>query len=153
MLKNYTFLKIVVRYRIYIEYIDVHVPNLIYMYSGLGTFLNPPKSSSALLETCPYLQNAPCTFVDLSYSALTSCTCTSCREEVNVPVSNSAEFFQKSAPWRIVEDFGVVRVNVGIFVFTVFLSTRKVSMFHWKQKNCFSHWVHPKTGHQFHPLS
>ena len=28
-----------------------------------------------------------------------------------VPVSNSAEFFQKSAPWRIFEDLGVVRVN------------------------------------------
>ena len=36
----------------------------------LGTFLNPPKSISTLLETCPYLQN-----VDLSYSALMACTC------------------------------------------------------------------------------
>ena len=27
-------------------------------------------------------------------------------EEVKVPVSNSADFFQKSAPWRILEDFG-----------------------------------------------
>ena len=33
----------------------------------LETFRNPPKSSSALLETCPYIQNAPCVFVDLSY--------------------------------------------------------------------------------------
>ena len=39
-----------------------------------GTFPNPPKSSIALLETCPYLQNAPCIFVDLSYSALMACT-------------------------------------------------------------------------------
>ena len=27
-------------------------------------------------------------------------------EEVKVPVSNSAKFSQKSAPWRILEDFG-----------------------------------------------
>ena len=45
---------------------------------------NPPKSSSALLETCPcvYLQNAPCIFVDLSYSALMACT--SCQVYVHV---------------------------------------------------------------------
>ena len=29
-------------------------------------------------------------------------------EEVKVPVSNSTEFFQKSATWRILEDLGVV---------------------------------------------
>ena len=32
-------------------------------------------------------------------------------EEVKVPVSNSAEFFQKSAPWRILMDLGWVRVK------------------------------------------
>ena len=79
----------------------------------LGTFLNPPKSISALLETRPYLQNAPCIFVDLSYSALMACT--SCQvvilphlKSVKVPVSNNAE------KWRL-EDFflggELVRVN------------------------------------------
>ena len=32
-------------------------------------------------------------------------------EEVKVPVSNSAEFVQKSAPWGDFGGFGVVRVN------------------------------------------
>ena len=32
------------------------------------------KVFSALLEICPYLQNASCIFVDLSYSALMACT-------------------------------------------------------------------------------
>ena len=35
---------------------------------------NLPESSSKLLETCPYLQNAPCIPIDLSYSALMACT-------------------------------------------------------------------------------
>ena len=72
--------------------------------------------SSSTLETCPYLHNAPCIFVELSYSALMACT--SCQvvflphfEEVKVPVSNSVEVFPKSAPWRILEDLGVVRVK------------------------------------------
>ena len=89
---------------------------------AIGTFLNPPKSSSALLETCPYLQNEPCMFVDLSYSALMACTGTSChlpgsnfapfeKVKLKVPVSNSVEFSPKSAPWtwrilEILEDFG-----------------------------------------------
>ena len=52
-------------------------------------------------------------FIDLSYSALMACT--SCQvfllilppfEEVKVPVSNSADFFLKSVPWRILQDLG-----------------------------------------------
>ena len=31
-------------------------------------------------------------------------------EVVKVPVSNSAEFFQKSAPWRILEDLGWLKL-------------------------------------------
>ena len=56
-----------------------HLKNCIYSPVGIlaRNLPDPPKSSSALLETCPYLQNAPCIFVDLSYSALTACT--SCR--------------------------------------------------------------------------
>ena len=43
------------------ETVEYHInPN-----PWLGTFLNHPKSSIALLETYPYLQNAPCIFVDL----------------------------------------------------------------------------------------
>ena len=62
----------------------------------LGTLLNPPKSISALLETCPYLSYSALYFLPSSNFAPF--------EEVNVPVSNSAEFFRKSAPWRILED-------------------------------------------------
>ena len=32
-------------------------------------------------------------------------------EEVRVPVSNSAEYFKKSAPWMILEDFGWLGLN------------------------------------------
>ena len=83
----------------------------------LETFLNPPECSSALLETCPYIVhmyitcifiNAPCIFNDLSYSALVDLyflpgSNFAPFEEVNVPVSNSADFFQKKVGgfWKI----------------------------------------------------
>ena len=56
-------------------------------------------------------------FVDLSYSALMACDFLPGSnfapfERVKVQVSNSAEFFPKSAPWRILQDLaGVVRVK------------------------------------------
>ena len=65
--------------------------------------MNPLKSISALLETCPYLQNAPCIFVDLSYLALYGLyflpgSNFAPFEEVKVPVTNSAYFLQKKVP-------------------------------------------------------
>ena len=98
-----------------------------------GTLPNPPKSSSALLETCPYLQNAPHIFVDLSYSALMGCTSWPGSnfapfEEVKVPVSKSADFFLLSAP---LEDFGgswVVRVY-GMSPLEYYFSL-------WEQEQC-----------------
>ena len=38
-------------------------------------------------------------------------------EEVKVPVSNSADFFQKSAPWRILEDLGWLGLSEIFCVF------------------------------------
>ena len=82
----------------------------------LGTFLNPPKSISALLETCPHLQNAPCIFVDLSYSALMACTS---RQVVILPHLKRWKYsFQqcwifppKKCPLEDFDGFGVVRIN------------------------------------------
>ena len=81
---------------------------------------NLPESSkihSALLETCPYLQNAPCIFVDLSCSVLMACT--SC--QVVIVHHLKRWKYQFITQWWIfpkikcpLEDFdgfGVVRVN------------------------------------------
>ena len=44
-------------------------------------------------------------------------------EEVKVPVSNSAEFFPKSAPWEDFDGFGMVRVgNIGNYLITKWLN-------------------------------
>ena len=68
----------------------------------LGTILNPPKSSSALLEARPYLQNAPCIFHILALMACTS------RQVVILPhLKRGSTSFQKSAPWRILEWLGL----------------------------------------------
>ena len=86
----------------------------------LGTFLNPPKSISALLETCPYLQNVPCIFVDVSYLALMACT--SC-QVVILPHLERWKYqfptvlnFSKKWPLEDVEEFGVDRVFVKLHV-------------------------------------
>ena len=42
-------------------------------------------------------------------------------EEVKVPVSNSADFFQESAPWRILEDLGWL----GLKTFILFKNQKK----------------------------
>ena len=79
--------------------------------------MNPQKSISALWRTCPYPQNAPCIFDDLSFSALMACNFAPF-EEVKVSVSNSAESFQKKgAPLRIFKDVGVVRVLMKHFLY------------------------------------
>ena len=80
----------------------------------LGTFLNSPKSISALLETCHYL--SLCIFVDLSYSALLACT--SC-QVVILPHLKRWKYkqcwiFSKMCPLEDFGGFGVVRVNAVV---------------------------------------
>ena len=80
----------------------------------LGTFLNPPKSSSALLETSSF--SSKCTmYFRRSFIFSTSglyflpCSNFALFEEVKVPVFNSADYFQKKVPlWG----FGVVMVLI-----------------------------------------
>ena len=72
---------------------DVWVTHFDLTLTPLGILLlarnlpNPPKSISARLKTSPYLQNAPCIFVDLSYSALMACT--------SSPIWRGDQFFQQ----------------------------------------------------------
>ena len=92
-----------------------NVLTLIPLVFWLGTFLNPPKSSTALMATFPYLQNAPYIFVDLSYSALMACT--SC-QVVILPHLMRWKYqfptvlnFSKKCPLEDLGGFRVVRVK------------------------------------------
>ena len=99
----------------------------------MNFLLNPKKSSSALLETCPYLQNALCIFVDLSYSIQHLWPgLLAPFEEVKVPVSNSAEFVPKKCPLEDFEWFGLNTTNFSAdIVYTLVLCENVIKLFHF----------------------
>ena len=80
-------------------------------YYWLRTFLNPPKSSSAHLQTCPYLQNAPCIFDHIQHLQYGLHFLPGSNfapfESVKVPVSKSAEFFQNCVHILYVREYCV----------------------------------------------